>query len=711
MDDLEIELGPAGTIHGVVLNASGAPLEGARIKVYGRGANGRECPSGADGRFMLDGLGPGHDSVFAETTAGGWKQLAMQVVDLPERGSADVRLTLGDGAGAAISGQVHGVAGADVAGCVLVLSGAGSSRTLELTQSGQYRAEGLAPGEYRIVVRDPAGKLAPDCSTTVVLARSDVHQDLDYAAPVPTRLRGRVATADGHPIPGASVEASMRSRSRRASLRTTTDATGRYELVDLRPGTHFVSARLEGYAVDTVMWEVEPGQQIDQNFTLRLDCWLSGQVLDELGRPVPGASLEVRDSKGAIVRVVPLAPSADGSYEVRDLRFGEYWLSAVAPGRAPSTTARPMRVGGGVGGRVDFRLGDGGGLWIQVLDAAGRPAVGRQVRLGRVLDGVEPDGPALPSADWAPPRTTDGDGVVQVRLLEPGLSQRLGRWPAAGRRDGQGERRAGDVGDPRGGALTAPQGDPGHVQPAAATARPCRWRAPTLDEGAGLRPGRPATTATARPADPEPRPTTMALAPRPVRDDGHGPPLQTPSPDPGPWRWRLDRAATTATARPCRPRAPTQDPGAGASTGPRRRPRRQEADGWTAGGGRVQRQQSSSRGTPSEPGPRSVEGRSVRGVVSGTGPRPLPAARPRAGRPARAAASDGSGLRPRRQSRSSRLARRVCEFPPDASAALSWGLRDRPGAGAPLAPLPANQERTDAGRARRGDFLVAVPLM
>jgi hypothetical protein len=227
-------------------------------------------------------------------------------------------------------------------------------------------------------------------------------------------VRLRASASDTHSAP-IGLELTVGQGRRGVDLHLGGEIVLRGRIVDGAQGPAVAGARV---AVDV------PMDQLGLSSTSAVTTGADGSF--ELG--------PVSEGRHTVVALAPTSTAGSRRVEVQasvdDLEFelgqagtihGEYWLTAVASGRAPSTTARPMRVGGGVGGRVDFRLGEGGGLWVQVRDAADRPAAGRQVRLGRVLDGAEPDGPALPSADWAPPRTTDGDGVVQVRLLEPGL--------------------------------------------------------------------------------------------------------------------------------------------------------------------------------------------------------------------------------------------------------------------------------------------------
>lgn len=68
-----------------------------------------------------------------------------------------------------------------------------------------------------------------------------------------------------------------------------------------------------------------------------------GQVTDEAGRPVPGATLRwIAVREGLALPMVSVVTDGAGRFEVQDLPLGSWWVQASAPGRA--RTVRPLRV-------------------------------------------------------------------------------------------------------------------------------------------------------------------------------------------------------------------------------------------------------------------------------------------------------------------------------------------------------------------------------
>ncbi len=265
-------------------------------------------------------------------------------------------------------------------------------------------------------------------------------------------IRGVVVTPDGEPVARADVRADREGRSRAAAggdlapwVSSTTDDEGRFALDGLDDGDYTVVARAEGWGATG-----EPGVSAGtRDLVLRLarESVLVGTVRDAHG-PVPAATLVVERRDGPLMRTVVATAStfdADGRYEVHGLPPGDYVVTGVAQGYAPSsevlvylTPDRPteadvlLRAGGTIRGRV-------------TSGEHGSPIVGARASLeGRLGGGGE--GESITTSTSA---TTDRAGRFAISGVAPGA---FSLFVAA---EGHHGRILSGLSMPEGGAVTA----------------------------------------------------------------------------------------------------------------------------------------------------------------------------------------------------------------------------------------------------------------
>jgi protocatechuate 3,4-dioxygenase beta subunit len=146
---------------------------------------------------------------------------------------------------------------------------------------------------------------------------------------------GTVRDQAGSPIRGAEVKAFQGSDYRRVGkISTATLADGTYSL----SGLHFPSAvpyqvvaSAKGYApaYSTPFYMKYPPKRID--FTLPKGSFLSGRVMNESRRAIPGAILHlVEGTFNSPIRRIEGETDSDGVYVFRNLSPGKYWLFAFA---------------------------------------------------------------------------------------------------------------------------------------------------------------------------------------------------------------------------------------------------------------------------------------------------------------------------------------------------------------------------------------------
>ncbi|HVR99794.1 MAG TPA: carboxypeptidase-like regulatory domain-containing protein, partial [Thermoanaerobaculia bacterium] len=230
-------------------------------------------------------------------------------------------------------------------------------------------------------------------------------------------LSGRVVDADGRPVAGARVRArsqSMESVLQPGDLQAWSGADGGFRLQRLRTGrTYELAVDKEGFAPGSGLGEAAaPGSAAKPvRLVLSRGGTAFGKVVDESGRPVAGAAVEIRPVydpfQGNIEdleRAVSAASKADGSFELRPLAPGSFTLQARSPGFAPAYV-QGIEVPA-TEGRIDLgtvTLSPEAVIEGQVTDPRGAPVAGAKVY-----------------ADSQPPPEIGPDGRFRIGGLSPG---------------------------------------------------------------------------------------------------------------------------------------------------------------------------------------------------------------------------------------------------------------------------------------------------
>ncbi len=313
---------------GRVLDAAGAPLEGATLEVSldttaeysvldlwnmppprsaGRGT------SGAGGRFTitvphavpleLSASHPGYARARRDPVFGGEH---VEVVLLPA---------------ARVEGRITQAASGDPVAEVqvrLVVRGVGSVAETRSDAAGRYSLEALPAGVFWLQVR-PQERAAP-AWVTLELAEGE------------TRVHD-IALQDGVLVQGTVTDASSGARIAQAEIgegwvyrkSVRTDAEGRYALHGFGgPGVYDIHVRAEGYGASQHEFTALPSETTSLDFALEPARRASGIVVDGGGAPIEGAYVAAvanrYEDSDQHVDWVSGATEADGSFELRSLR-------------------------------------------------------------------------------------------------------------------------------------------------------------------------------------------------------------------------------------------------------------------------------------------------------------------------------------------------------------------------------------------------------
>lgn len=262
----------------------------------------------------------------------------------------------------------------------------------------------------------------------------------------PAGISGQVIDADSKaPIAGAMVSVSLRkidgglvgqAGQSSAPLATTTDAEGRFQLDNLKPGRYSASTTMKGYKpqhVEGIL--LEGGQeQEDVDFALLAGGHLvTGTVTDIGGGPVGFAFVRARRNSEFTVSSFFRAPltattNSDGEYEL-NLGDGQYTFEVY---HEDYRTEKKNRSIGGQDRTVDFILTPGSVIEGVVRKASDdSPVEGATVtwnKMGRsggfVISGVTMNGSAETNSDGAFSLRGLGSGALELRAYSAHTSSR-----------------------------------------------------------------------------------------------------------------------------------------------------------------------------------------------------------------------------------------------------------------------------------------------
>ncbi len=207
-----------------------------------------EALTDADGRFLLERLAPGRYDVSA-----GILNRVSTTASAVAAGRRDLVLTLARGA--RLSGRVRDERGAPVASFRLEMQHhrgplerePGATLTV-VDPEGRFTVEGLAPGTYTL--RVAAHGLAPAAPLVNVAPDATEVGPVEVTLSAGARLEGQVVKAGGGgPIAGArvQVEGVLYGATLETAYDAMTDASGRFSMDGLAPGTLSLSVSAKGH--------------------------------------------------------------------------------------------------------------------------------------------------------------------------------------------------------------------------------------------------------------------------------------------------------------------------------------------------------------------------------------------------------------------------------------------------------------------------------
>lgn len=375
---LDVRLRRGVRVRGVVIDEKGQPRIG-RVRVGPPPA----LDTDAQGRFESELLEP-TDDVRATPIVEGCEADRSDTIELAD---ADVTVMLKVRCEVTAQGTVLDADGAPVPNAEVSLQTTNGSESASTDAAGHF-AFHQPPGSYRLQVSHPRYRKAEQPLT---LPAKDVTVVLDAGG----TISGKVVDGAGKPIASAEVMAvpgvldDVLREFEGGSTGATTTADGAFEVTGLLAGRWVLAAN--GASLPSTPSEpivLQPGEH-REGVVITIDAKvdLSGVVVDEQRRPIPGARIkwDPADEKAALravlldavqgrmdqaLRFLPSSSysDADGKFELRGLPLSDVKLDISATG-FEDVDQKASR-----GDRVEVTLKRvGGRMKGRVLDEAGRP--------------------------------------------------------------------------------------------------------------------------------------------------------------------------------------------------------------------------------------------------------------------------------------------------------------------------------------------------
>lgn len=334
-----IVLGPELVLRGTVVDDTGAAISGARVTAVPAttlprpGDLAGEPPPASltdpDGRFALAGVETGV-RLFLRAERDGFLPATQEVQ--PSAESDPVLLTLKPAE--ALRGTVLDEEGGPVEGARIVLLTGGGNRPKPLAsamsdRAGAFSIAAAQPGSHHLAVQ-ATGYLAWLQPLTVEAGPS---QPVEVRLARGAALSGRIVSERGEPVEGAGVSLAMEETAGLVAPGTVSDAEGAYRLEGLPDGPRQVRVLHPDYL--PVNRQVELDGETAQSFTLKAGAALSGQVVDEKGEPVSGATVTVQAETDPI-SIPQRWSDAEGRFRVPGLAPARYSVLVELEGYAPA---------------------------------------------------------------------------------------------------------------------------------------------------------------------------------------------------------------------------------------------------------------------------------------------------------------------------------------------------------------------------------------
>ena len=192
-------------------------------------------------------------------------------------------------------------------------------------QTGAWHVAALAKGKYALRASSKTYGPAPDMLIEVdgMTAQRDLVVRMAYDA----QLVGTVVDHDGHPVAGATVNASA---SVTQSSDAPTGADGRFEMLGIKAGTYDLVARIGAQASPATRVTIADDERVEVKLVTQ-DSSIAGIVVDAKGEPVAEARVTAAPTRDSVASFSDDTTDSHGRFDLGGLEPGEYRVTATWP--------------------------------------------------------------------------------------------------------------------------------------------------------------------------------------------------------------------------------------------------------------------------------------------------------------------------------------------------------------------------------------------
>jgi uncharacterized GH25 family protein len=468
---LKQTLRAGGKMTGRVLDPSGAPVEGAKVKTIGgraaiaiMGWAEQSTETNEDGEFSITGLPAGRVMIGAGKE--GYLDSSIEAIELlPAETKTNIELKLSEGN--SIAGSVRWPSGEPVFGAEVkvnfdraALLGAesinaarGAEGQTTTDAKGAFRVKALGNGPFTVTATaTPEGDrmevwLAEETQLAVMNSEAQLEEDedlqwtasmnsvrpnlatLELALQAPEVISGVVKDEQDRAVESYELvfvrlqDSALGSIGVETRSRSIEDEAGRFLIPGVSAGSWHAYALADGYSrPEPALINIprDPGAEA-LVFTLERACKVSGVIFTPSGAPAQGASVRVKTALSPMISSFssdlsePTALSGSaGEFSLSGLRSGEIELVASTTGYAASAPLPINLTSGEERSNLRLELRLGCSITGVLYDSEGELASGATVQI-------------LRPSDYSTQLTsTDDEGFFQVENLEPGSWQVIG---------------------------------------------------------------------------------------------------------------------------------------------------------------------------------------------------------------------------------------------------------------------------------------------
>ncbi|MWC31119.1 beta strand repeat-containing protein [Paenibacillus sp. MMS18-CY102] len=318
----------AGTLAGTITdNVTGAGLAGASIRVFtSEGITLQTTMTDANGNYAISSLAPGSYSIVIADQGYAGRTIGASI---NAGATTTLNVPLSQLAGG-ISGTVKDITGAPIADVIVrvFLNNIIVARVATL-EDGSYSIGNLTPGVYYVSVRaEGFGGL----SFSGTVNPGEITNEDFVLTPNPGSLSGVITDNAGNPIAGAVITLSLNVVGGGLIVtRYVSQTNGSYLIENLFPAPYLITVSAVPYQSAFQSVTIPSGGSGVANFSLLPDPGtLNGTVVDQLGNPVAGASVLIKNATGSGVTISTIFSDMNGHFETSALAPGSYTVLASA---------------------------------------------------------------------------------------------------------------------------------------------------------------------------------------------------------------------------------------------------------------------------------------------------------------------------------------------------------------------------------------------